>query len=122
MIGELIALMFLSRDLAHRKHLLVSGPGAYAAHQALAEFYDGIVEIADEIAETYMGSGKEIEKIPLLAHKGGDDIIEILQAHHDWVLKNRYEVVEKEDTSIQNIIDEGVALYRRTLFKLRKLK
>lgn len=36
--------------------------------------------------------------------------------------KLRYSAVEKTDTTIQNLIDEAVALYLSTLYKLRNLK
>lgn len=122
-IAQLIAIMFLSRDLAHREHLRVSGSGAYAAHMALGSFYEAITDIADELTETYQGAKNQIiEKIPLLAHKGSEDIIQILQSHVDWIQSNRYEAIPREDTPLQNIVDEGVALYWRTLYKLRNLK
>jgi hypothetical protein len=34
----------------------------------------------------------------------------------------RYAAVDKKDTAIQNLIDEAVALYLSTLYKLRNLK
>lgn len=123
MIGDLIALMFLSRDLAHRAHLMAQGEGSYARHKALGEFYEEIIGIADSLAEAFMGrTGEVIEKIPLLAHKGSADIIEALQSHLEWIEKNRYEAVSKDDTPLQNIIDEAVASYLSTLYKLRILK
>ena len=38
MIGQFIAVLFLGRDLAHRAHLRTTGPGSFAAHEALGEF------------------------------------------------------------------------------------
>ena len=49
----LIAHLFLARELAHRAHLKATGPGSDAAHRALRDFYDEIVEKADAIAEAY---------------------------------------------------------------------
>jgi hypothetical protein len=34
----------------------------------------------------------------------------------------RYTAVDKEDTAIQNLIDEAVGQYLSTLYKLRRLK
>ena len=121
MIGELIALLFLSRDVAHREHLKVSGPGSYAAHVALGSFYDSIVDLADSLAEAYQGRNGIIKDIPYLdADKG--EVISVLEQHLKWVEDNRFEAVPKEDTALQNIIDEIVGLYLSTLYKLKNLK
>ena len=42
MIGRLVATMFLSREVAHRAHLAVTGAGSFAKHSALGEFYPAI--------------------------------------------------------------------------------
>lgn len=52
LIGRLIAIMFLSRDVAHREHLRTQ---SYAQHMALGSFYEGIIDRADAIAEAYQG-------------------------------------------------------------------
>ena len=51
-MGELIAILFLAREIAHREHLKTR---SFAAHMALNEFYNDIVERADAIAESYQG-------------------------------------------------------------------
>jgi hypothetical protein len=47
MIEQLMAILFLSRDLAHREHLRTK---SYAQHKALQKFYEGIVEQAEFFA------------------------------------------------------------------------
>lgn len=119
MIGQLIALLFLGRDLAHREHFKVQGVGSYARHKGLNEFYDNIVDLADKLAEAYQGRiGKPIADIPLLENKGTDDIAATLRKQLDWIEKNRYEAVAKTDTPIQNIIDEICGQYLSTLYML----
>ena len=54
--GQFVALLFLARDMAHRAHLKATGPGSFAAHMALGNFYEEIVERADAFAEAYQGS------------------------------------------------------------------
>jgi len=124
MIGRLIAVLFLSRDLAHRAHLKVSGPGSYAAHTALCTFYDEVVDLADSLAEAYQGRHGIIDDIPLLKDEGtkGADPVAMLEKHLSWIEKTRYTAVEKTDTALQNIIDEIVSLYLSTLYKLKNLK
>ena len=119
MIGRLIAILFLSRELAHRDHLKTK---SYAQHIALNEFYDAIVDLADKLTEAYQGR-HGIISIPLLKdenHK--DEPADMLQSHMDMVEKIRYTAIDKTDTPLQNIVDEVVGQYLSTLYKLRNLK
>jgi hypothetical protein len=122
MIGQLIGLLFLARDVAHREHLRVSGPGSYAKHMALGEFYPAIIELADSVAEAYQGRKGIIEDIPFLENEYGNDIVVVLERQLVWIEANRYNAVPREDTSIQNIIDEVVGQYLSTLYKLKNLQ
>lgn len=119
MIGRLIALLFLGRELAHREHLRTK---SYAQHMALNAFYDGIVDIADSIAEAYQGRNGIIESIPMLTETAGSDVVSTLEKQLAAIEKLRYTAVSKDDTAIQNLIDEAVALYLSTLYKLKNLK
>ena len=59
---ERIASMFFhSRTQAHVFHLRVKGTGAFAAHKALQEYYEGIVDLIDGLVETYQGKYGIIE-------------------------------------------------------------
>ena len=119
MIGQLIALLFLGRDLAHREHFKVQGVGSYAKHKGLNDFYIEIIELADKLAEAYQGrQGKPIAEIPLLENKGEGDIADVLRKQLDWIEKNRYDAVPKTDTPLQNIIDEICGQYLSTLYML----
>ena len=120
MIGRLIAILFLSRDLAHRDHLKTN---SYAQHIALNEFYDAIVDLADKLAEAYQGRHGIIENIPLLKDENPKSVpADMLQNHMEMVEKLRYTAIEKTDTPLQNIVDEVIGQYLSTLYKLRNLK
>jgi len=119
MIGRLIALLFLGRELAHREHLRTK---SYAQHMALNTFYDEVVGIADSIAEAYQGRHGVIDNIPLLTEARTDDIVTVLERQLAAIEKLRYTAVGKDETAIQNLIDEAVALYLSTLYKLKNLK
>jgi len=121
-IGQFIAVLFLARDLAHRAHLRTTGPGSFAAHEALGEFYPAVVELADTLAETYQGCELTLIDIPLLDNEFPGEIEESMKAQLKWIKANRYKAVEREETHLQNIIDEIVALYDRTIFKLHFLE
>lgn len=119
MIGRLIAILFLSREIAHREHLRTQ---SYAQHIALNEFYDAIVDRADAIAEAYQGRHGLIKDIPILDNDLSGAIDDVLEKLLKMVEKIRYTAVEKDDTAIQNLIDEAVAQFLSTLYKLRNLK
>lgn len=119
MIGRLIALLFLAREIAHREHLRTK---SYAQHMALNAFYDGIVDIADSIAEAYQGRHGIIDKIPYLTDDSTGDIAAVLEKQLAALEKIRYSAVSRDETAIQNLIDGAVELYLSTIYKLRNLK
>jgi hypothetical protein len=118
MMGRLIAVLFLSRELAHREHLHTK---SYSQHMALNTFYDEVIGIADSIAEAYQGRYGIIESIPMLDAPDKASIDVVLEGQLALVEKLRYSAVDKTETSIQNLIDEAVALFLSTLYKLRNL-
>lgn len=121
--ADLIAILFLARDMAHREHLRVTGVGSDARHRALEFFYDGIVDLADEFAEVYQGCYGVIENIPVAQpDKAGADIVKVLSAQLAWIEKNRGAFDKVCDSPLQNIIDEVCAVYLRTLYRLKVLK
>ncbi len=44
----------------HKLHLKVTGPGSFAAHKALGEFYEGLHGHADTLVEGYQGVAEKI--------------------------------------------------------------
>lgn len=122
MIAQYIAVLFLARDIAHREHLRVTGKGSYAKHQALGAFYESIIELADSLAEAYQGRNGIIKDIPLLENEFPGDIVTSIKNQLKWLESNRYKAVTKDETALQNIIDEIVSLYLSTLYKLQNLE
>ena len=116
--ADFVGTLFLARDVAHSVHL---NTRSFAKHSALNEFYDGIVDLADKFAEAYQGRHGLIGPISLMSAKKTSNIIEFLEDSLAEIEKMRYEVVEKTDTALQNIIDEIVGLYLSTLYKLKFL-
>jgi hypothetical protein len=116
--SEFVGHLFAARDVAHSVHLSTR---SYARHQALAGFYDGIVDLADTFAEAYQGRHGLMGAVTMAPIKKTGNIVEFLQASLAEVEANRYKVCEKDDTAIQNIVDEIVGLYLSTLYKLRFL-
>lgn len=127
MIGNFIAVLFLARDIAHLEHLRTTGPGSDARHRALAEFYEEIISLADELTESFQGreilEGRPgVVDIPRLDNAFPGEIIGSMKKQCKWIESNRYKAVPKADTVLQNIIDEVVKRYLRTIFKLTNLQ
>lgn len=116
--ADFIGTLFLARDVTHSVHL---NTRSYAKHVALNEFYDSIVDLADKFAEAYQGRHGLIGPITLMSAKKTTDVIEFLKDSLADIEDMRYKVCEKDDTPLQNIIDEIVGQYLSTLYKLRFL-
>lgn len=116
--ADFVGMLFLARDVAHSVHL---NTRSYSKHVALNAFYDGIVDHADAFAEAYQGRHGLIGPITLMSAKKTGNIVEFLQDQLDEIEKARYDVADKADTSLQQLIDNIVELYLTTLYKLRFL-
>lgn len=120
MFANLISLLFYSRDYAHRAHLRTE---SFAAHTALDGFYTTLPGLIDSLVETYQGLYGLID-IPFACAED-DDILQptsVLRRHLDIINGTRSQAIAESDTALLNILDEVVALYASTLYKLRFLK
>ena len=117
MVGEFILLCFHARTNAHVLHLETR---SYAAHKALNEFYDEIVDLADSFAEAYIGSYGLIEfsDTPYEPHTDALKLLDELDDSIDGVR----DTLNKGDTHLMSILDEIAALVASTRYKLRFLK
>lgn len=116
--ADFVGMLFLARDVTHSVHL---NTRSYAKHKALGKFYTSVVDLADSFAEAYQGRHGLIGPITLMSAKKTSNVVEFLQDQLTEIESNRYKFCEESDTAIQNIIDEIVALYLSTLYKLRFL-
>jgi hypothetical protein len=116
--SQFLGLLFLGRNVAHSVHL---NTRSFSKHMALNTFYDKIIDHADAFAEAYQGRHGLIGGIAIPATKKTANIIEFLQGQLDEIEKGRYEICDKEDSSLQQLIDNIVELYLTTLYKLRFL-
>ena len=116
--NEFVGLLFLARDVAHSVHL---NTRSFSKHMALNAFYDGIIDHADAFAEAYQGRYGLIGPISLHSAKKTANIIEFLQDSLAEIEAARYDVCDKSDSSLQQLIDNIVEIYLRTLYKLKFL-
>lgn len=116
---QLISILFLARDVAHREHLRTR---SFAAHMALNDFYHEIIDQADGLVEAYQGSYDLLKNLEIIGSKNVDNIETFLKNQVSWIDANRYKVCSKDDTPIQNLIDGIMETYFTVLYKLRFLK
>lgn len=119
MIEQLITRTFQARDIAHRAHWKTR---SFAEHMALGEFYDQVIDKIDDIVETYQGEfglvgafGVKVEAM------GNTDIVKFLQGESDWIMENRGSIADGS-TAIENLLDNLLETYGRTIYKLVNLK
>jgi hypothetical protein len=120
---ELASVLLHSRTQAHVFHLRVKGPGSFAVHLALQEYYEGIIPILDGLVEAYQG------KNGLIFFDNVDDIdngatLENIVKYFDKIIS----IVDKlrkdkslQDSFFQNEIDNIVGLLYSTKYKLENL-
>jgi hypothetical protein len=119
-ISLFVARLFEARQVTHVLHLQTK---SYAEHKALDEFYNGILDLADEFIETYQGEYGIIKSYPVLSTQAGNsgDAIAYLEGFVTD-LKKSHSNIKEEDSHLDNIIDEMTTLTYRTLYKLKNLK
>jgi hypothetical protein len=116
--ADFVGILFLARDVTHSVHL---NTRSYSKHVALNIFYERIVGAADDFAEAYQGRYGLIGPITLNSAKKTSNIIEFLQDSLEEIEAARYDICDKSDSSLQQLIDNIVEVYLRTLYKLRFL-
>jgi len=116
--ADFVGLLFLARDVTHSVHL---NTRSYSKHVALNIFYDRIIGAADDFAEAYQGRHGLLGPITLQSAKKTTNVIEFLEDSLKQIEAGRYEVCDKSDSSLQQLIDNIIEIYLRTLYKLRFL-
>ena len=102
----------------HQLHLKVSGPGSFAAHKALGEFYEGMPGLIDDVAEQYQGAREKLLEFPSVPPYKCGSVPEAL-AH----MKELYnEITELQKimpfSEVVNQLDEMKSLIASTKYKL----
>lgn len=118
--GELVTRCFQARTDAHIAHLMTR---SFEAHKALNEFYDEIVELADDFAESAQGRYGVLEYPMIMPRHSKVDYKtpqSIPEGLREWIDDNRAECTDHSE--LQNVIDEIVGLCNSTIYKLTTLK
>jgi hypothetical protein len=122
--AKLFSKLFESREMAHIYHLQVSGePGSHAKHTALGEYYDGVLDLIDDVIESFQGQYGIVEEYATIDTKetGSKDTIEYFNELARFIKEER-KCINLEDTHLHSIIDDIVVLLYKTLYKLKYTK
>ena len=111
--ADFIGLFFLARDVTHSVHL---NTRSYSKHKALQKFYENIIDLADSFAEAYQGRHGLVGPISLMSAKKTSNVVEFLENQLAEIESVRYDVCDKEDAPVQNLIDGIIELYLSPLY------
>jgi hypothetical protein len=114
MIEKLISRTFKTRNAAHVSHWKTN---SFSQHEALGDFYEGIISALDRYIEAHQGLFGLIGDVP----EDTKDCTEALLADLIWLTENR-DKVSNGIPALENIFDELTALYLKTLYKLENLR
>jgi len=115
--GELISYLFYLRNCMHISHLGITGVGSYAAHKALNEAYDEIVDKADSLCESIQGKIGLVDiVVPASSFESP------LECTNEGIAKIESFYSSFSDTFILNQLDEILTLLYKTKYKLTYLK
>jgi len=117
-VADFVGMFFLARDVTHSVHL---NTRSYSKHKALQKFYENIIDLADNFAEAYQGRNGMIGAITLQSSKKTANVTEFLEDQLENIEKYRYDICDKTDSALQNLIDEIITLYLSTLYRLKFL-
>lgn len=120
LIGQFISTLMSARTQAHVFHLQTP---SFAAHKALNEFYEDIVDTIDTLVESYQGKYGVVKgygNISLQEYQSCEAIIAYFNTLVMFIEKSRTMICQ--DSYIQNQIDELIALIYSLLYKLRFLE
>jgi len=110
--GIFLGLLFQSRDIAHIAHLQTY---SYAQHKTLNTFYDEVLELVDELTESFFGINGRVDlTIPSSSLVNAESYLQELRK---MIYSNR-SCLGMENTELQNIVDEIVGLIDQTLYQL----
>jgi hypothetical protein len=119
-VGVFVSTLMSSRTQAHVFHLQTP---SFAAHKALNEYYDAIVDLIDGFVESYQGKYgiiKGYTNIDLQEYQSCEAIIMYFTALAVFIDRARTQL--PQDPYLQNQVDEMSALVHSTLYKFKFLK
>ena len=120
-VSQFASVLVLGAATAHVQHWNTLGPGSFAAHEAMGEFYTGLPELTDSVIEACLQNEAKIildEKALFL----GENPLALVEHIQAQVKELRRQSGFPQDSEVQNLVDSIAELCRHTIFKLKRLK
>ena len=97
---------------------------SYSEHQALGELYDDFSDLLDEFVEQFQGIYGLLDRKKIGSLYTPDDApaLDYLREVREHIGEMRRLSSFSQETSLQNLIDEIVGKFDRTIYKLATLK
>ena len=112
----LIATLFQSRDFAHFKHLQSK---SYAEHMALKEYYEGVIDMIDDLAELHMKTG-DIINCPSTIEIPKVNAVDYFDKLSAMLASMTKDAALRED--LKNILVDILSIVNKLLYKIKILK
>lgn len=112
-IEQFLGTLFQYRDKIHLAHLSTN---SYAAHAALNESYEALLDFIDDLVETAQSDKILSLTIPQSSTADSQNSVQELL---DYVQSNKYVFTESYQL---NILDELTSSLKKTIYKLKHLK
>ena len=113
--------MFLSTMLnaGTNAHFFHWATNSFSQHMALGDFYEEVVELTDDLAETYFGVYGQIKDFPNTYHMPKEPLA-YLQSLQSFIKAARPDL--PQDSEIVQLVDNIADLVDKTVYKLKFLK
>lgn len=124
MFEQLISTLMASRDQAHVFHWQTTGASSFAAHMALAAYYEAVPDMIDALVEAYQGKHgllKGFEPAERFDDYSEQTAVKYFKALAVYVDRS-YNKIPKEDTNIINQLDAFKDLIYTIIYKLENLQ
>lgn len=118
---DLVNCVFEAMVTAQMSHWEQKGPGSYARHMALGEFYDSIPDVIDTIVEAYQSKYGLISTDSMSVTKPKGDYLQYLKNKRSYVISERYNLIPESDSEIHNELDNLIMIFNKVIYKLENL-
>lgn len=120
-VSQFASVLVLGAATAHVHHWNTLGPGSFAAHEAMGEFYEQLPGLTDSVIEACLQDESKI----ILSKEAlflGETPLVMVQYIQTQVKELRQQPGFPQDSEVQNLVDSIAELCRHTIFKLKRLK
>lgn len=120
MIEDFVSRMFAIRDAAHLAHWAAKGKGSFAAHMALGDFYDELIDKLDAYVEVYQGYFGLIGPVRPTPYSR-DDVMGQIRSLAAW-MEEHCDDICREKPALENLLQDIEGLFASTYYKLKNLE